>query len=82
MVFIMSKCTYIGQRREEDEKKDQICKTLMPNITLVFIKSTHLGICRDKILLSLPHYVQVAHSNLQTTEAITVKIMQMVQQDT
>lgn len=68
------------------KKEGKIYKTLMANITLIFIKSTHT--CAFAEIKDYYHFriiytaLEVANSNLQTTEAITVQIMQMVQQST
>lgn len=64
----------------------QICNTLIENITLIFIKCTHTSARAFAEMKDYHHFpiiytaLEVTHSNLRTTEAITVQITQMVQQ--
>lgn len=73
-----------GQRKKTHYPTDvYISKPIMRSIKLIFIKSRHLCICKikdyyDSAIIYIA--LEVANSNLQTTEAITVQITQMVQQ--
>lgn len=68
------------------KKEVKICKTSMPNKILIFLKSTQTcasAETKDYYLSPITYTaLEVANSNLNTTEAITAHIMQMVQQST